>query len=246
MSELRFTLRDLLFPPRCAVCGERQEAHTSGSEPLVLCATCRELWERETRLQCDDCFCEAYRCRCATPLMKKAGVTELLRLMPYGDGGKHRAARRIVSSLKTRHSARCFSFVAEELADEVRGALSSVRENAVITFLPRTRRAVRRYGYDQAEELARALAAEVELPFLPLLSRARDGKAQKALDRRARVANLRGAFSLSGEVGGRLVVLVDDVVTTGAGMAEAARLLLAAGARSVVGVAVAVTKKKQA
>jgi ComF family protein len=93
-------------------------------------------------------------------------------------------------------------------------------------------------GYDQAWELARALARGLDRPAWPrALERRFDARPQTRLSRRDRQANLRGAFGPGGlppeRLAGCHVALVDDVLTTGATAAEAARALLAAGAARV-------------
>ena len=92
---------------------------------------------------------------------------------------------------------------------------------------------LRERGYDQAALLARAAAQRFGLPYADLLLRARPTKAQVGLDRTRRETNVRGAFRARRPVPGARVCLVDDVLTTGATAAEAARALLAAGASSV-------------
>jgi ComF family protein len=92
---------------------------------------------------------------------------------------------------------------------------------------------LRERGYDQAALLARAAAQRFGLPCADLLLRTRSTRAQVGLDRTRREANVRGAFRARRPVPGARVCLVDDVLTTGATAAEAARALLAAGAASV-------------
>ena len=118
--------------------------------------------------------------------------------------------------------------------------------HTVIAFLPRARKRVRKFGFDQAKELAKALSLETGYELLPLLKRVRDGKPQKSLTSRERRENIKGSFAVCGDVKGKRVILVDDLVTTGEGMAEAVRLLRAAGGADVVCVSVAMTLKKTA
>ena len=79
------------------------------------------------------------------------------------------------------------------------------------------------------------------------LLRIRDTPAQRTLDRAARLANVRGAFAVDPlavqRIAGRRIALVDDVMTSGASMEEAARQLLAAGAASVSGFVIARTEE---
>jgi ComF family protein len=96
----------------------------------------------------------------------------------------------------------------------------------------------RERGHNQAWELARRLARALGAPADPqLLLRVKDTPHQIALPRRDRAANVRGAFAVeplrAAGLRGRSVTLVDDVVTTGATAAEAARTLRQAGAAAV-------------
>ena len=101
----------------------------------------------------------------------------------------------------------------------------------------------RERGYDQAELIAAVAAEALALRWLPAVERRRATAPQYRLDRRHRASNVSDAFTVragfGGSVRGRWVVLVDDVVTTGATLCAAAEALLAAGAIAVSAVTVA-------
>ena len=101
----------------------------------------------------------------------------------------------------------------------------------------------RERGFDQAELITAAAAHATSLPWLPALARSRATTAQYRLDRRHRAANVMDAFDVRPEHGraiaGRWIVLVDDVVTTGATLCAAGETLLAAGALAVSAITVA-------
>jgi ComF family protein len=113
----------------------------------------------------------------------------------------------------------------------------------LVVPIPLHPRRLRARGFNPAAVLARSLARELRAPFDPVaLWRARDTPSQTGLDRRERRRNVRGAFRARERA--RLPVcvwLVDDVVTTGSTLSEAARALRRAGARTVVGVCAART-----
>ena len=104
----------------------------------------------------------------------------------------------------------------------------------------------RRRGYDQAELIARAAGRALDLPCAAILERTRSTIAQFDLDRATRATNVRGAFrlkpwpgGLARPLAGRWMVLVDDVVTTGATLSACAEPLIEAGALGVSAVTVA-------
>jgi ComF family protein len=89
-------------------------------------------------------------------------------------------------------------------------------------------------GYNQAELLARALSRERNAPLNDAsLVKTRATLPQAGLDLKARQRNLRGAFACWRDFSEQTILLVDDVLTTGATAAEAARVLKKAGARAV-------------
>ena len=88
-------------------------------------------------------------------------------------------------------------------------------------------------GFNQAAEIAARVAAATGLPILSPLERIGGGPPQAALPWAARRRNVRGAFAVRGAVRGSRLALVDDVMTTGATLAEASHALLGAGAARV-------------
>jgi ComF family protein len=101
--------------------------------------------------------------------------------------------------------------------------------------VPTTERRIRERGYNQAALLAERVGAEVRIPVRAGLVRVPSGASQTSLGAEDRRENVRGVFQ-PGEVSveGADVLLVDDVLTTGATAGEAASVLVDAGARSVV------------
>ena len=158
-------------------------------------------------------------------------------------------AREAVHALKYGGLPR----IAEDLADLMARIALPVQDCGLLVPIPLAVRRMRERGYNQADWLAAALARRWRRPVARnLLVRLRETASQTALTPGARLANVAGAFEVrNAEVGMRdlgvcfhsafrnphsTFVLVDDVFTTGATLAEAARALERAGARSVAGI----------
>lgn len=106
----------------------------------------------------------------------------------------------------------------------------------VISCVPLSSKRLRRRGYNQAELLAKEIAKSLNIPFMPLLKKNKDNPAQSgAKSAKERLSNVVGVYSLQGKtrLEGKTVLLVDDIVTTGATLSECARMLRKAGAERV-------------
>jgi len=129
------------------------------------------------------------------------------------------------------------------LAEWCADAILARRERANVAISPRPHRLValplaverqRERGYNQALEIARVIGRRTGIPVLARgLSRVRATPPQAALPWTERAKNVRGAFACDLDLSGLTVALVDDVMTTGASLAEAAKILKASGAASV-------------
>lgn len=102
-----------------------------------------------------------------------------------------------------------------------------------VAFLPRRRAQRRKAGFDQAERIAELLSGLTLYPLLPLLERRGHAKTQRKARYKHREKNIRGAFRSLYKLKGESVLLIDDIITTGATAREGARILKGAGAMKV-------------
>ncbi len=107
--------------------------------------------------------------------------------------------------------------------------------------IPSSRASLQKRGFNPAAEIARALSSQLAVPRRPWLQRTRESGLQKALDFEARRQNVRGLFACTQTVPPVWVGVVDDVLTSGSTMHEAALMLKRAGALGVVALVAART-----
>ena len=214
----------MLLPPSCAGCGRYG---------TVICPGCRASL-RPLGLAGD-------RFLAPDPSLV-VGDALILGLAAYA----HRdAAQRILRRLKYGGGRRLAGPLAEMALPALRRLLA-VTGPATLVPVPLHRSRQRDRGYNQAELLATELARRAGVTVWPALVRRRATERQHGLDRATRLRNLRQAMALSAvrppegiQAGGPTVVLVDDILTTGATLEACAVILRASGIQAVYGFAVA-------
>ncbi|HEX6462259.1 MAG TPA: ComF family protein [Candidatus Saccharimonadales bacterium] len=143
--------------------------------------------------------------------------------------------KQLVRLLKYEHVRQA----ATDIARAWEHILPVFPKETIVTHVPTTNRRQRARGFDQAELLARALAKQKQLTYASLLRRVGNTK-QVGASRQQRFRQAATMFELAGGLyKDRLVLLVDDVITTGATIRAAATLLRQAGAKQVIAVAIA-------
>jgi ComF family protein len=220
-------LLDLVFAPVCLGCDNRI---APGDSARLVCRRCR------VRLRVPPPPCCA---RCGAPLRATGRLPRLYgcpECAPWPEAlSLARAAcllqppaDRLVHQLKYRGWRALAAPLAQRMATIDWPA--DVHEPAVVVPVPTTSRRMRERGYNQAQLLAQQLAAATARNMQPLLRRVSGARTQTTLQPAARAANVAGAFVVEPPVEGAHILLVDDVLTTGATAVECARVLHDAGA----------------
>ena len=234
MRYVREALEQLLLPAECALCHALLSYARSGR---VVCDVCRHRWRAVRPPWCGRCGQPEPHFGPCRLCADWPGALRVVRSAVWLEAG----ARDAVHALKYGALAR----IADDLAEAVAGIALPGRDAAWLVPVPLGRQRLRERGYNQSERLARALARRWRRPVVDLLARVRETATQTALTPEARLANVAGAFQLrivdcGSRIEGRIIqsaiILVDDVFTTGATLAEAARALEQGGACTVLGV----------
>ena len=218
-------LVDLLLPPRCGGC------HLAGA---WLCDICRRRIRRLEEPLCRRCGTELESARTTCGCRVRLRSLSRLRSAVAYEGPVEAAVHRFKYNGWRRLAGPLAQLVAERLVIE---GLAS----GTVVPVPLHRDRQRQRGFNQAELLADELQRRLALPEPPgRLLRVRPTVPQVGSDRLRRWENVRDAFVWLGPpLGGRPLMVLDDVATTGATLEACATALKAAGAGPVIGVTVA-------
>ena len=213
MSTIGDRLLELLYPPKCAFCRRLVK------DGRMICPDCeRELPVTGAEVQRTDI---SHLAVCLSPLYYTGVVRQALHRYKFGGAA---AYYRIFAELM----ATCL----REYAPEVE----------LVTWVPLSRKRLRRRGYDQAKLLAEEVARLAGLPCEQTLEKVRNNPAQSGTSgSEERQKNVQGVYRTVTSFAGEHVLLIDDIVTTGATLSEAAGMLLGAGAEEVSGLTLART-----
>lgn len=217
--KLKALIASLLFPEKCVLCGR-----ILGRGEQDLCRACR-----------------VDAPECPVSRVKHPFLDSWLAVWYY-EGSVRRSILRYKFYGKRHYAAAYGRLLAMRLLREERADVD------IITWIPISEKRLRKRGFDQVQLIAEKLSAELELPAAPLLWKRRDNPPQSRITGRAeRRANVLGAYEAIHleQLLDKRVLLLDDVLTTGATAEECGRVLLTAGAREVHFAAVAAAGKQK-
>lgn len=207
------SLLELLYPPRCAFCRKLLPAGAG------VCRDCQKSLPYTQGVSQEQRF--PYVPRCISPM--------------YYDG----AVRESILRYKF-HGLACYGKVYGEIMakciDEKQISCD------IITWVPLSRRRKRSRGYDQAQLIARQISGILGLDCVPCLKKLRNNPAQSGTgSAKKRRENVEGIYAplCPEQIQGKHILLVDDVVTTGATLSQCAKVLTKAGAAKVTAVSLA-------
>jgi ComF family protein len=212
------------LPQRCALC-------VGAARGCLVCAACAAALPR-VDAACPSCALPSPDgAVCGACLARPPPWSRAIAALVYGF-----PVDRLLVELKYGGRLALAEWAGTTLAASVAPSLAARgpadRPDCVVA-LPLSDARQRERGFNQAREIARRVADEVDLPLATPLRRGGHALPQTSLAWKERVRNVRGAFAADGTAHGTRIALVDDVLTTGATLAEAARTLRQAGAADV-------------
>ena len=227
-----------LSVPKCVCCGERLNYGEK-----AFCHKCSaEFSDLKTR-NCAKCARVLSKCDCVTPYLKAHFIRRVIKCYRYINRQNVNAGNSLIYSLKRDNRADVLEVCAKELEAAIRNSVSNPGRY-IFTNVPRRKAAIVEHGIDHSELLARELAGRFGAEYISLL-KSNAKKAQKSLEHSDRLKNADFDIIKDIDLTGREVIIVDDIITTGASMSSAATLIRSLGCKSITAAALAIAYKDQ-
>lgn len=241
IRELIDRLLFLVSVPKCVSCGTPLDFGDRG-----LCKPCLLDYEEHKTRNCSRCARVLSECDCSNFYLKRHSLKKLLKVYRYTTSEQATPWNTLIYSLKQDNRHDVFDFLADELVGVIKNSLDIDGNEGkyLITNVPRRAASIREYGYDHAAEIAKRVSVKLGIEYAKLLvSRAK--RPQKGIhgDERLKNAVFDYKPGKSRSLKGLTVILVDDVVTTGASMGYCASLIRGMGTRRIVGASVSIAYK---
>ena len=222
--------------PVCVCCKERMP-YTD--KPL--CEKCLSEYNKVIKRNCSLCAKDLNQCMCSNEYLSSHYVkrlTKVYRYVPDDD----LPTNALIYSLKRDNRQDVVNFLTDQLYNSIINTIENPSD-CIFTNVPRKKSSVIKYGMDHAERLSRAVAKKFGAIHMKLLESEAD-KQQKHLGTRERVLNAK--FKLiknAPDLKGKRIIIVDDIVTTGATMGACAFLIRGLGTKMIQGATISIAYK---
>lgn len=222
--------------PKCVFCGEKLNLGE-----LALCGKCMKLHTEHKARNCSLCSRPLNECDCTCDFLDSHYIHRSVKVYRYLSDASS-PSNSLIYSQKHERRSDVTRLLSTELADSIRRNVKSPEEY-IITSVPRRRKNIKKYGMDHANILAKAVAKQLSAEyFSPIISKNR--RDQKEMHGIERMRNVNFDYKKNAkDISGRRVIIIDDVVTTGASMGCTAMLVYGLGAKEIIGASVAVAYK---
>ena len=227
-----------LSVPKCVCCKTRLDYGEN-----ALCLKCSAEFEQFKTRNCSRCARKLNMCSCSNDFLEAHYIKRTIKCFRYLNRNNATPGNALIYSLKRDNRSDVLKRCADELESAIRNSISDPG-GYIFTNVPRRKSAIIEHGIDHSELLARELAKRFDAEYISLL-KSNAKKPQKSLETLDRFKNADFYISKNIDLTGRAVLLVDDIITSGASMSKAASLIRSLGSREINAVSLAIAYKDQ-
>ena len=228
MDRVLFTLS----VPKCVGCKSRLDYGQK-----AFCPKCSAIFSDFRTRNCSHCNQLLHRCSCSNSFLEGHYIRRVIKCFRYLNRDES-VGNRLIYSLKGDNRQDVLDVCADMLCDAIISSVDNPHE-CVFTNVPRRRSAIVEYGIDHSALLAKAVAERLNATYISIL-KSRAKQAQKSLERTERIKNADFVIKREVDLTGKRVVIIDDIITSGASVSVSASLLRTLGAKNITAACLAI------
>ena len=225
-----------LSVPTCVCCRKR----LSYGEK-AFCPECSAVFDDFRTRNCSRCARILSECDCSNDFLSAHYVKRVVKCYRYLDREEAKPGNALIYSLKRDNRRDVLDACTDILLNSLSNSGLDL-SNCIFTNVPRRRAAIVEFGIDHSELLARSLAKRVRATYIPFLA-SRAKRAQKSLEPLERFKNAEFYLTRKRDLSSKTVIIVDDIITTGASIGKAASLIRSLGCKNIIAATLAIAYK---
>jgi ComF family protein len=219
LTNIKDFILETLFPVVCVECQ---------TEGAFLCESCLNKLKLVKYQQCIICRKPSAGGKTHPACLSKFAPEGLISIFDYHDP----KLSKLIIDGKYNYIKSIYEFLGKLVAENLKKS-DFINQNFRLVPIPLAPARHKWRGFNQAAILCQTISKQLNIPVAEVLIRHKATKTQKELNRGERLTNVKGAFKINGEVKNQNFIVVDDVITTGATILEAAKTLKVCGADQV-------------
>lgn len=226
--------------PKCVLCKDKLDYGDRG-----LCKACMSVYIEHKKRNCPRCSNVLEKCSCTYDALEPYGIKKLIKISRYSKADESLPSNYLIYSLKQDNRSDVLSFLSCELSNAIKNSINLDDDEYIVTNVPRRRKAIVIYGYDHAKELAKSVSLKLGIEYVELL-KSKSRKSQKSVHGQERKENAKFDYKKKGNISlkGRTVILIDDIITTGASMTNSATLIKRLKPKKIIGACIGTAYKE--
>ena len=225
-----------LSVPKCICCGVKL---TYGEK--AFCPDCFAKFKEFKTRNCSKCAKILSECDCSNEYLESHFIRRVIKCYRYLGSEENSPANALIYSLKRDNRSDVLSKASDELLAALNNSVPDLSQY-VITNIPRRKSAIIKYGIDHSELLAKEVSRRCGAKYIRLLE-SNAKKEQKSLQNDERRRNADFSIVSKSDLTGKSVIIVDDIITSGASMSNAAALIRSMGSKNIIAACLSIAYK---
>ncbi len=236
---IKETMDRVLFAlsvPKCVCCDKRLDYGQN-----AFCPECYAEFSDFKSRNCSRCAKKLNECGCSNEFLSSHFIKKVIKCSRYIQHNELHPVNALIYSLKRDNRKDVLDLASEELYIALNNTIDDFSQ-CIITNIPRRRAALVEFGIDHSELLAKEIAKKCRAEYISLM-KSNAITPQKSLDHTERRKNANFELIKEPDLTGKTVIIVDDIITSGASVSNAAMLIRGLGSKNIIAACIAIAYK---